>query len=113
MSKIKVFVEDVAVAGHNYIEVDESGLPRNPVQIREKVDEYLKNGGEFYNVSSDIPLNYIGILIEMGKFNKEDITINLMGREDIFFDNGGFLCNWPIGFFYREKGDTFYLEKDK
>lgn len=113
MIKIKVFVEDVAVAGHNYIEVDENGLPRNPAQMREKVDEYLKNGGEFYNIASVVPINYIGELIYKGEVNKEDITLNLMGREDIFFDEEGVLMNWPIGFFYRTKRDTFYLKEDK
>lgn len=108
--KVKVYIEDVAVVGHNYIEVDENGLPRNPVQIRDKVDEYLANDGEFYNVESQIPLGYLGILVEQGKVKKEDITINFMGREDVFFNNFGVLCNWPIGFFYREKGDTFYLK---
>ena len=105
---IKVFIHEEALPGVKYIEIDERGLLRNSPQLKAETDKYIRDGGTFYCVASDIPLNRIGAMISKRVIKPEDVVVYL-GNKRVFYSNDGVLYNWPIGYFHRD-GDEKYFK---
>ena len=106
---ITINVDEVGKPNTDYVEVFSNGIPRNPVQIRDRVIELLENGSEINCVSSEIPLNLIGNLVYDGIIKTTDVEVILEG-ETLSFDKEGYIIGWPLGYFSDNRDGTYYEE---
>jgi len=100
--------------GSTHRELIENRL--HPQKIAEKVlyeIQYCAGNWDLHiSTHSDVPINLVGALIHEGVIQADDVRVIVMSDDNLSvlkestFNEGGYLENWPYGFFEFDKKEA-------